>query len=277
MNDFQRAIKYLAIGFATFLTIVIISAIAGLVSSIVSIVTGEHLFGGHGGKIDFSEEFSGVEALEVDSSAGDLIIKTGGDVFKVEATNVRKTFSAKVTGGKTLVVKDRRTFWFNFGFNGSTITIYLPEDFVAKEAKLDTGAGTVRIDGLKTRNLDINAGAGNITGNGVEAEKAYIDGGVGNISFTGTSFKDVNINCGVGNLDFEGAIDGYCEIDCGVGKVDFEVDARRDDYSFDIDNGLGAIRINGEKISKDYKSEGSTGKTIKIDGGVGDVIIDFNK
>jgi hypothetical protein len=275
MNEFQRVIKYLAIGFATFLTIVIISAIAGLVSGIVSMVTGEHLFGGHGGRIDFSEEFSDVEALKVDNSAGDLIIKTGGDVFKVEAANVRKSFSAEVTRDKTLVVKDRRTFLFNFGFSGATITIYLPENFVAKEVILDTGAGTVSIDGLKARKLEIDAGAGNITGSGIEAEKALIDGGVGNISFTGTSFKDVDFNSGVGNLDFEGAIDGDCEIDCGVGRVDFELDARRDDYSFDIDNGLGAVRVNGEKIPKEYKSKGNTGKTIKIDGGVGDVIIDF--
>jgi hypothetical protein len=277
MNSLQRIIKYLAIAFAAFLTIVIISGIVSLLSFITSVATGKRLFADNRERIEFSQKFSGVEALNIENSAGELILMTGDD-FRVEATYVSKSFIAEVTGNNTLTIKDRRTFifdWFDSGFEKTNITIYLPEDFVAREASLDTGAGSVTIDGLNARKLIINAGAGNIKASDLTAEDVNIDGGVGNITITDARFKDADINSGVGNLRFEGVLDGDCEVDCGVGKVDFELDAIREDYSFDIDAGIGAVRINGEKISKEYKSRGNTGKTIKIDGGVGDVNIDF--
>lgn len=279
MNSFQRTIKYLAIAFAAFLTVIIITGIVSAVSFVISMTTGDRFFADDEEKIEFTRDFTDVEALEVNHSSGDLIIKVG-DGFRVEASNVRASFSAKVTPDGTLTVKDKSSFvfnWFDFGLGNSSITIYLPEDFTAAQAKLNTGAGAVTMDSLKAGKLTINAGAGNIKGSNIMAEEADIDGGVGNITFSDSSFKDVDFDSGVGNLFFEGALHGDCEIDSGVGKVDIELDASREDYGFDIDTGLGTVRIDGDKISKGYRSKGDTDKSIKVDGGVGNVSIDFNK
>lgn len=282
MNSFQRTIKYIAIGFAVFLAVVIISSIVHLGVIIASAVSGGFSFS-NAKTTDFSEVFTDANSLEVSSSTGKLTILEG-DTFKVEAENVSKNFEAKVTNDGTLKVFDNnqnfRFLWFHF--NGisnpnSKITIYLPEDFVAEDIKLDTGAGNVDIVDVETDYLLISAGAGNIDGNNITAEKIKVDGGVGNVNFDNVSFNESDFDCGVGNLSIEGTLLGKNKFDCGVGEVNLDLTGDINDYDFDVDSGVGNIRLNGEKISGEYRNKNSASNSIEIDGGVGNVTIKIVK
>lgn len=281
MNSFQRTMKYIAIAFAIFLSITIISGIASAAFTVINAVTGHNNFKGKN-TIDFSETFQDVESLHIENSAGKLLIKTG-DSFLVEAENVSEDFTARVSAGGTLTISDSKNFgflWFRLnGFHNpnARITIYLPEDFVAKETKIDTGAGAVTVEGLHSKRLTLSTGAGSINGRDLTADKVKIDGGVGSITFKDVVFTDADFDCGVGSFDIEGVLLGKNKIDCGVGEVKLDLVGNVDDYDIDVDTGLGSVRLNGVKISKDYETDYNADHSLKIDSGVGDVRININQ
>ncbi|HPU63258.1 MAG TPA: DUF4097 family beta strand repeat-containing protein, partial [Mobilitalea sp.] len=230
-------------------------------------------------KVNFSKEFTDVQKLDISNSVGKLTVKSG-DRFMVEGRNVSKNFKATVKNG-TLIVEDENVVKFLF-FTISrpntklSITVYVPFDFTAKEIKINSGAGEVIMEDLSTERLIIDAGVGTIFGRNITAQSVKGNGGVGDITFNDVNFSNVDFDSGVGNLKIDGILLGDSEFDFGVGDIRLNINGSREDYALRIDNGIGSIRVNGEKISSDYKDIGKATHTIKIDGGVGSVEIDFD-
>lgn len=278
MSQFQKTVKYIAIAFAICLAVGIISAIVGLVLNIIAAITGLPFLGNQK-RVGVAYDLYGVESLDVDHDAGNLIIKSG-DTFRVEGENVPEGFKAEVAEDGTLKVyvqNKHRFLWFDFGGFGSfrsKVTVYLPEDFVAEEARLDTGFGNVSVEALRAEELTISAGAGNFKGNDIVADKAKLDGGLGNFTLTGVSLGDAHIDCGLGNFKLEGELLGDNKIDCGIGGITLDLIGNREDYSLDVDAGIGSVNVNGEKLSGSYNSADAE-HSLKVDGGIGQVNIDF--
>lgn len=281
MSTSQKAIKYVAQAFAILLAVTIISAIGSLVVNVISSVTG-HSFIGNRNTINLTKDFENVRSLKIDHSFGNLTIKSG-DTFRVEAKNVSEDFRAEVSPSGTLTLDENNNrvsfMWFNFsGFGSfkSHTTVYLPEDFTAKLVELDSGAGNVTIEDLATEKLILNAGAGNVVGSNVLANGVEIDGGVGNITLLKVLFKDANINSGVGNLKLSGQLVGENKIDGGVGSVHLNLNGEEEDYNIKVESGIGKIRVNGEKISREYQSRKGIDNSIYVNAGLGNVRINFD-
>ncbi len=279
MNQFQRTTKYIAITFAIILAIGIITAVTGLILNVISAIIGVPLLGNRN-RIDVAYDFTGVVSLVVDNSAGSLEVKTG-EGFRVEGKDVMEGFQAELTEDGTLVVSEtnQQSFlWFHFDWLGSTnskITVYLPEDFVAEKASFDTGLGNTVLEDIKAEELTISTGLGNFKGDRIAAEKVLLDGGLGSIELTDVRLEDAEIDCGIGSLRIEGELLGYQRIDGGIGNVRLELAGNREDYHLELDAGIGAVRVNGKKLSGTYTSEGAQ-NSLKVDGGLGGVTIDFH-
>lgn len=285
MSSSQRIIKYFAMAFAAFLAIMIISGIASVIFSVVRIFPGGAFREGEwkSDKIDVTKSFENVDSLDIDNATGEFKIETG-DGFKVEAQNVDKNFKAEVESNGTLRISDEgegfQFLWFHigdFGSPNSKITLYVPTDFIAEKADIEAGAGNITIDGLKAEELEVSAGAGNLNGNDITAKKADIEGGVGNINLNRVYLTDATLDSGVGNLNITGSLLGRTDISCGVGEVDLSLWGITTDYGFKVDTGVGNVRLNGEKISGEYNSNTGAENVISIDGGVGNVTIDFEE
>ncbi len=286
MNTFQRMIKYSAIAFAVFLSVMIISGIASAVFAIVNILPGTAIRTGNwknNETIDFSQTYTDVKSLYINHSTGKLNIRVG-DEFRVEAANVPESFKASVNNNGELTISESndgiKFLWFTIGriYNlKSQITVYVPETFIAEKATLDAGAGNITIDGLHTKRLEINAGAGNIDGEGLTADKVSVDGGVGNVTLDDVKFTDAVFDCGVGKLDISGSLIGDTDISCGVGSVDLDLTGNVNNYSFKVDSGLGAVRLNGKKISGNHKANINAENMIQVDGGIGSVDISLDE
>lgn len=282
MNSFQRVIKYCAIAFAVVLAVGIISAIASAIFAVASAVTGAGFSVNEDKKLlDYEKDFTNVTSLNINHYTGELKIKTG-DTFRVEASNVPEDFTTRVRGDGTLdIYESRNSFhflWFNFNHNSwnSKITVYLPENFIAESAKIDSGAGKVDISALHADKLTISGGAGNIIAESLTADdEINIDGGFGNINFKNVNFKNTDFDCGFGNINVSGVIDGDCKIDSGVGNINMDLQGNADKYDFNVDTGVGTVRVNGEKIGDDYRSHNNADYSFRIDGGVGNINIDF--
>ncbi len=287
MNGFQRVIKYCAIALAIVLAIGIISLVVKITLGIVTITTGGAMISKYANNeefdtVDVTDTFDYVKSLDIDHSTGELIIRTG-DTFKVEAINVfPNDFEAEVKGDGRLVISDGKAGFRFFGihFNGissprSKITVYLPEDFIAEEALIDSGAGTVTVEGLQTDYLYISAGAGNIRCEDIIADKAKIEGGVGGMTLSDVELNNASFDNGVGNLNITGILTGDSSLDCGVGAVRLDLTGEVDDYDLKVDTGVGAVRVNGVKVGEDSGRNPSAENSIRIDGGVGEVRINI--
>lgn len=282
MSSGQRLIKYLAIAFAVFLAIIIISGIASAVFAIVNVVPGNGRF--HSDKwrnetSNVSKNFEDVKSLDISNATGEFKIVIGED-FKIEAEHVNSNFNAQVESDGTLIISDHKRgdgFPFSF-FDGidspdSKVILYLPSDFIAEKADIESGAGNVEIEGLKANELQISAGAGNLNGRDITAEKVDIEGGLGNVTLEDINFSDTVLESGMGNLHVSGTLLDRTDISCGVGEVELNISGSPSDYGFTVDTGIGKVNLNGEKISGDYEHNTDAPNVIDIDGGIGNVDI----
>lgn len=284
MSSFQKVIKYGAITFAIVLAIGIITSIVSAAVGVFSFVTGNVGLGmrkGYVERFNESHKFDNVKSLDIDISAGSLEILRGED-FSVEANDVSKDFNIDLSRNGTLKIREkhrgRRFFWLDFNVRNSISTeirVYIPEDYKLDTTSIDAGAGKVMIEALNTEKFRVSAGAGMIDGYNIIADNASIDGGIGSFTMENVTFKGMDLNCGVGKVFLEGAFEGDNKIDCGVGELDIEIRGNVDDYDIKIDNGLGQVRLNGERISREYRKNNNKFDSFDIDGGVGSVNIEF--
>jgi DUF4097 and DUF4098 domain-containing protein YvlB len=210
-------------------------------------------------------------------------IKTG-DICQVEASDITESCEAKVTGDGTLKVSDTQDgfqfLWFHIGdFDNpdSRITVYLPADFLAEDVNVNSGAGTVSIESLHVEKLAISAGAGSITGKNLSADQVKVEGGIGSIKLQDVNFTDTDLNCGVGSMNISGQLNGRNKVECGIGGVNLDLTGNVDDYDIHVQSGIGAVRLNGSKLSENYTTDHNADNSITVDGGIGDVNININE
>lgn len=277
MNEFQKVIKYLAMAFAIFLAVTIIGGISTAIFAFTGVFNGAKA---SGNTIDINKSFDDVKSVSIDHGIGTLRVKVGeSDKVEIIANNVDENYTIEKSFSGTLIMKNKTRYWFwnRFGTHDfkSDVTVYLPKDFVAEKFEVNAGAGNVSIEGLKTKKLVIDGGAGDIKGNNIVSHSVKLDGGLGNIILKQVELNDTTIDSGVGNIDIEGLLLGKTEIDCGLGNLDLKLKGTVDEYNIKVDKGLGNCRINGEKYSDIHWNNKTTENVLDIDGGVGNINIDF--
>lgn len=273
MNSSRRAITYIAMAFAVFLAAGIISAVGNAILAVAGIF--DH-FGGGGASVEtmeFTKEFDGIDSLDIQNGLGELQIKTG-DTFKVEAYNAPEDLVCEADSG-TLKVKTKNHNWFGNWNKDQLIVVYLPQDFVAEKANIEGGAGKVLIDALQAEQLTIEGGAGLFEGDRITARKVKIDAGVGRFTLTQANLNDLDLSCGVGKAEISGAVTGKCKLDGGVGALDMTLTGNKTDYTFNVDNGVGSINVDGEHYRDGQRVNSEAKNSMEISGGVGSINIRF--
>ena len=276
MTTAQKVIKYMATAFAVFLIITIISAILsggyallsafGLIHTNKNIVT-EDL------KV-ISSEVKEISTLKIDLAFTNLDIKTG-DKFKVETNNSKITFTNDNGSAK---IKEESRNWLNNNNEASNLIIYIPEDMIAiDETKIETGAGKINIENLNTQSLYLELGAGDVyLENVIATGDTKIDGGVGKTELKSCEINNLKANLGMGEFVFNGKLIGKSEIDSGVGAINIKLMEKKENYTIEVDKGLGNVTLDGQKLEIDRVY--GTGKNyLDIDGGIGSIKIDFKE
>lgn len=282
MKTAQEVIKYLAISFAVLL-------VCGMVTGIVTAgFVVSRVFDGRGNEeatveIDPTEEVEipeiaevieqGLQELAVDTKVSTVVIERGEE-FKVEANedlvNVRR-------GDGVLYIEERDLHFFDRWSDydrGLKITIPYDWDELGT-LRLHNGAGRASIRGLTVRNLELDLGAGKTELQDMKVKmRAKISTGAGYFAMRNSVVEDLDLDIGVGKVDLAVKLSGENKIDAGVGKLDLRlIDGASKDYRIEVDKGLGAITIDGEKMSDDGVWGDSGAVLIDIDGGVGAIDI----
>ena len=79
-----------------------------------------------------------------------------------------------------------------------------------------------------------------------------------------------------GDINMSANIMGDSEISCGIGNIDIDLIGERQDYSINIEKGIGGIKIDNKKV-KNNTSYGKGINKLDIDGGIGSINISFDK
>lgn len=268
MTTMQKVMKYVAIAFAVFL-------IVGIFGGIASVLSGVALVSGSKdavGKMKTYAVTGTVEELEITLSATRLVIKNGED-FALESNH---KYLEIENSDRVLKVKERRNV---FGIHATDVKVILtiPADFEFKRVAISTGAGTVKIDTLLADRLSLDLGAGKAYIGSLNASsRSQISGGAGKLTIGGGELANLDFDLGVGEASLNSRLTGNSKIDCGVGKFDLTLQGEPEEYAIVLDKGVGKATLDGAEISDDA-AHGEGENSVQIDGGVGEIDIEFER
>ena len=292
MSIVQKIIKYLAIALAIALIVGIIATIVRVVSSIpLTLKIGKNNSDSNN-VIETSSniENDNIAFLDIDIAYSNLTIRKG-EHLKVESSN--KDIQCK-QDKKKIQIKEKDNNWFFNNNKKEELIVYVPENLQFDSVNINTGAGKVNIEILNTKVLKMDLGAGetsmkniNITdfynvfylalplvGDFWYTESAKIDTGAGKVIIDSSKITDLKCDLGIGATEISAKLIGNTRIGTGVGNLKLDVVGIKEEYTTKINKGLGNVTIDKEKIS-DNKVVGNGENKIDIDGGVGNIKINF--
>lgn len=282
MKPFQKVIKYGAMAFAIYLAVMIISMIVFGVTAIFGIGVGIEAISNNVGSntdnselLTYTEEYIGVESLDIDLSKSSLEIRNG-DSFKVEFVNVSKDLFTKLNDStKELKIEDKPLKLFENVNSNSKVILYIPSDYELKNIKLDlVGVSESYIEGFKAEKLEIDIGAGKYEINNVIVTNADIESGAGETIVKNSTFGNFEFNGGVGKAIINCKISNRGEIEAGVGKLEVNLIGSKDDYKICPKTGVGNLTIDRSKV-KSGDIIGTGNINVNIEAGIGETSINF--
>ena len=255
MSIIGKIIKIFAIVFA-------ICLIAGIILGITNVVDGIEYFTNDNNEENNTVINSNVGDnklnLDIELAYSSLKIVTGEE-YKIESNNEELKISEDEN---TIFIKDKKKL---FNTKNRSVTIYLPDDREFNNINIEAGAGKIEI--LKGNNISFDLGAGlTVIDELYISNSADINAGAGSFTIKRGNINNLDLDMGVGDTLINSILKGNNKINSGIGKLEINLLDSIDNYTFDIDKGIGEIRINN-------KDNGTGQNKIYIDGGIGKVNI----
>lgn len=300
MSTLQRVIKYLAMAFAIFLIVSILSGILfgfGIITRVTGKTdnsallptneSGEVITDSNNGmrKLSIQQD---IESLEIDLTCCSLEIYQGKD-FSAE-TNYSRIVQKQE--GKKLKIKDENSNIINN--SDYILRLFLPSSSL-QEIEINTGAGRFYADSLTAEIIQINLGAGDAHLGKVEAlsklelevgagraefsqldslGKTDVELGAGRLCVNGGKITNADIDLAMGSAEIQGEILGKSEVNVGMGRIKLLLAGGEDRYSFLTSKGLGSVTIGGKSMS-DGSAYLDGANKISVECGAGSASIDF--
>lgn len=210
---------------------------------------------------------SDIHSLDIEINAANFTI-VYTDRFKIESN--LKNLSVSVNGGVLKIVDRIKS---NVTYTDAMLTLSLPRDITFEDVEIKTGAANLAADSLSTNSLTLKLGAGNVEFGCLNAyEDAEIKGGAGQITVHDGILENLSLEWGVGRLDLTAALSGESDLVLGVGESNITLIGSSDDYTLDVEEGIGSITIDRASGS----GNGGIGQNqVEIQGGIGDANISF--
>ena len=93
---------------------------------------------------------------------------------------------------------------------------------------------------------------------------------------TGGTLNNLKLEMGVGELNLTAALLGNNEFDFGIGESNLTVLGSKKDYRIDIEKGLGAVTVDGKKVT-DFGTSGNGQHSLEIEAGIGAINLNFQE
>ena len=177
-------------------------------------------------EVEYDEIEEGVSNIELEFPAGNLEI-CYGDVRDIQleyknAGPIGWTCDEEnLHIWKDVVFEDNSDVW---------LKIILPKNTTYEKITLDIGASLAKIEDIIAEEIHISVGAGQAEIKNLQTEKADFEVGVGKMDVQNITAQD---------FDFE----------VGMGQMDVEVCGKESDYDYEVECGIGSVKIGDTSYS----------------------------
>ena len=205
--------------------------------------------------VSFSEDYSGVEKLDLNMSVGDVFIEEGS-TFNVSFEG-REDLKPEVSlKDNKLVIKQKKDFNVtpvNLGKLKSRITVTVPSDVTIERLDAELDMGNLEIKDVSCKDLFADLSMGNLEIRNAKAEKIGADNDMGDCRIYNSEFNELTADCDMGNIHLE--------------LVDSP-----DNYGIHATCDMGDVKIDGDKEGNNYSTKGD--KTITLNVAMGNITVE---
>lgn len=252
-------------------------------------------FGENGLKIgageDFhyeSEKLDKLSRMDIDVTNLKVVIApSDGDYYMVKCDVYDGYDEPQIEikdGVLTVKQKHEHGFWifnfnFSFDFRPNVMTIYVPKGSDFENITINSSNSAIRFEQAVNAdyvNIDTSNGAiyiEKMTCN----ERLNAKTSNGAIDCDGIFNGEVTLKTSNGSIDIEGKYAKGVEAKSSNGRISADIDGRRKDYDLDLDTSNGSIRIDGNKVSDDYREDNKSNYEIYLKSSNGSIEVDFNR
>ena len=255
-NKNNRIIKTFAFILAT---IVIISMLGGIYALCITVFD---LF--QSNQIENQIQYDSLmSSLDIDLKTANLEIKLG-DKLLVSTTN---KYVTTYQNNNNIVIQEKKHSLLSKDNNKVIITV--PDNFLLDIVEIDITSGSIKIDKLETKRLNLDLGSGTTKINNLlVTDKTKIDCGSGKFLLNNGNLSNLNLDTGLGDTILNAKIIGNSNIETDIGKLELNLIGSINDYELTIDKGVGSIKLNNESL-KDKSVVGTGNNYLLIEGGIG--------
>lgn len=213
-------------------------------------------------------------SINIDSNVADIKIVKSTDNYGVSCrlNGQEEDFNVEVKDG-TLYISDKSedmTVTFNiFNFNigdSDVITVYVPDDVVLENIKIDGNVGDIDIGGIQgAKELHITNDTGDVDIVGGTFETLDINTDVGDITAERvTVTKEMSVMSDVGDIELDGEFRCDGNIQSRVGDVDLNTSVSKEEYNYNLSASIGDIDVFGKEYDGSGAVENSTSAKYKL-------------
>ena len=255
-NKNNRIIKTFAFILAA---IVIISMLGGIYALCITVFD---LF--QSNQIENQIQYDSLmSSLDIDLKTANLEIKLG-DKLLVSTTN---KYVTTYQNDNNIVIQEKKHSLLSKDNNKVIITV--PDNFLLDIVEIDITSGSIKIDKLETKRLNLDLGSGTTKINNLlVTDKTKIDCGSGKFILNNGNLSNLNLDAGLGDTILNTKIIGNSNIETDIGKLELNLIGSINDYELTIDKGVGSIKLNNESL-KDKSVVGTGNNYLLIEGGIG--------
>lgn len=194
-----------------------------------------------------------INTLKIDAEHAEIKIYAVDEEVDISYFSSHKTDISKVEGS-VLKIKDE-----NSSTTPTELEIVIPIGRL-KEIEIDLDAGELTAERLIADYISIDMSAGSVQVDELVAAKEaemQVDAGQLTIGY------------------YEGP---WLEVECEVGSVMVVCEGRQQDYKYELECGLGEIRINEESyagIGNNFRLNNESSKIIKAECNIGEIVLEF--
>lgn len=269
MTSFQRVIRDLANIFAIMLIAGIFIGSAGLMLVVTGGVSIKNYVVEQQQNIDFSQTYENIDEIKIELASSHLIIRSGNEL-KVETndgsikTKVKKDTLRIEENGKILSL-----------FDDTTVILYLPDGKYFDKIDIEAGAGSVNIEKLLSKKLELDIGAGETAAQYINVlNNAEIDLGTGSFNVDDSDINNLSLDIGVGKCHINGDFTGRSKIDVGIGEFIMNTKSPISSYTVNAETGIGDFTVGNDRINGEC-TIGTGDNVLDVSGGIGKVEIGF--
>lgn len=272
MSGLQKVIKYCAMAFAIFLSVVIFGAIIAAVTGVATGIAGVHYITEERERINLSEKYTeaeiaelGIQDLLIDCNA--YITVQRGDELSVVATNVTEDYKIRCSNGKLSVLQEKKNIVIGFGDwnirEKEEVLVTIPESFEPEQVVIRSGSGKVSVSEVTSDRMELDSGSGAVDMTDVKTETLRVDSGSGKMYLNRITATESDLDTGSGSVKGDNVSLGRLRVISGSGAVRL-TDLTAENVK--VDSGSGSVEFAG-RLTGDCEFEtGSGSATVAIDG-----------